>query len=175
MPFARSTSLAALIASAAFSLFQPTSVAYSAEGSADVDQPAAVAKGVCEFSKFKFVTKDTSQASSSTTFAAVIDSPTSVKIKNEPGCVVVTFSAMAFASAATGELLSVQAVLDGATLAQPGVVQLVAQSNSLADAHTMTFVFPSVDPGNHTIEMQFKSRFNGQSVTLNKWTMTVQF
>jgi hypothetical protein len=178
MLLGRSISIAALTLSAAFSIIQPAVIANGAEGDAgtSIDEPAVVARAACKFSKFKFVTDSTSQSTLSSVFTLLTDSDTVVSIKGDnPGCVVVNFSGQGLARSTQGKTMNVQAVLDNATIAEQGAVQFVAESGTLSDTHEMFFVFPSVEPGEHTLQIFFRSGVNGQNVFMNKWSMTVQF
>jgi hypothetical protein len=119
--------------------------------------------------------------------AVAVDTTTSIVMVSVPGtsvsftipgtvatCVIVDYSAYTWASA--GELMMVQAVLDGAP-GFPGEVQFDGDSDENADgmwsrSHNHQWVFANVAPGFHTVNMEWRS-FSGGTVWTHKRTMTV--
>jgi hypothetical protein len=92
-----------------------------------------------------------------------------------PACAIVTFSAHSFASG-PGEILAVQALLDGVPMA-PGAVQFSGDDDEDNDGrstrtHSVTFVATSVPAGVHTVQMQFQSE-NGFPVFLTQPSVVV--
>jgi hypothetical protein len=95
--------------------------------------------------------------------------------QGKTGCVLASFSAFTFAPG--DALLFVQAILDGATVAAPGEVQLSGDDDEEGDghwarSHSFTFAFPSVSAGSHTIKVQFRS-FDGKIVFVHKRSLAV--
>jgi hypothetical protein len=93
------------------------------------------------------------------------------------GCAIVTFSAESYAE--FGRLLLVRARIDDASTAAPGAIQFSGDDDEDEDgrwarAHSFTFIFPSVAPGNHTVTMQYRSLRYGRAVHLGKHTTVVQ-
>jgi hypothetical protein len=94
------------------------------------------------------------------------------------GCVIVDFSGMVFANAAGAALEYVRAVLNTGAVAVPFETQFNGDDDEDADgrwarSHAYTFVFPSVAPGAHTIQMQFRSLVAGQTVFMHRHTTVV--
>lgn len=93
------------------------------------------------------------------------------------GCVIVTFNADAWAP--SGRLLQVRTLLDGAVVAQPGLMQLSGDDDEnnngkWSRAHSATFILPSVAPGAHTIAVQYASGNSGFRVYLYKHSTVIQ-
>ena len=86
-------------------------------------------------------------------------------------CVIVSFSAQAYAP--FGRLMWVRAILDGAQSVD-GQIAFVAESGAFADAHSYSFLFPSVAPGAHRVFLQYRSQVNGQAVVINPFAVEVQ-
>jgi len=86
-----------------------------------------------------------------------------------PSCVIVRFSAEA--GAGPGPWLELRAVLDGVTVALPPAVRFGINEGSEV-ARSYDFIFPSVAPGMHTLQMQFRSS-NGTSVFISDRTTIV--
>jgi hypothetical protein len=68
-------------------------------------------------------------------------------------CVIAIFSAEGFAAA--GVSILIRAVMDGVTLGLPNEVRFIGESPVHYDTHTMTFIFPQVAPGSHTLRIQY--------------------
>ena len=111
----------------------------------------------------------------STTFTDVTGSEVSFNIggKNDT-CVLVNFSAQAFAPASGGKLMKVRALLDGGVESTDGDIQLVAESGAFSDAHAYNFLFTNVAPGAHSVKMQFERTSSGtDKVFINQFTAVV--
>ena len=102
--------------------------------------------------------------SSSTTYANLAQTRVNfIQGGTGPSCVIVRFSAEA--GAGPGPWLELRAVLDGVTVALPPTVRFGINEGSEV-ARSYDFIFPSVGPGNHTLQMQFRSS-NGTSVFIS--------
>jgi hypothetical protein len=84
----------------------------------------------------------------------------------------VLFSAEALAPGAT--LMEVRAVIDDAVEAVPGRVYF-AQGDDTLRAHAFNFLFPSVPPGPHRVEVHFRSIGEPGTVGVGLRTTMVQF
>jgi hypothetical protein len=120
----------------------------------------------------KFVVDSVNQSTDSTTF---IDVDRSLRSFNVGGagssCVVVRFSAQVRAQGIF-EHMRVQALLDGKPSIE-GPVTLVAESEDFSEAHSYTFLFPSVSPGFHNVRMQYRSG-NAGTVDLNDFNLEIR-
>ncbi len=93
------------------------------------------------------------------------------------GCVIVSFSAEAFAP--NGRAILLQARMDGSSTASPGVIQLSGDddengNDKWARSHTFNFAFLSVAPGAHVVTIRYRSATSGKRVFLGKHTTIVQ-
>lgn len=70
-----------------------------------------------------------------------------------PSCVIAVFSAEAFSPANVSILI--RAVMDDVTQGLPNEVRLVGDSPIHYTTHTMTFIFPRVEPGRHVMRIQY--------------------
>jgi hypothetical protein len=120
----------------------------------------------------EFVVDALTQSTNSTTLVDVDRSFRSFTVGgNKPSCVIVRFSAQAFAPG-IAEFMRVRALLDG----KPSIeneIQLVAESVSFSDAHAYTFLFPSVPPGLHNVKMQYRSP-NAGTVSINDFNLEIR-
>jgi hypothetical protein len=140
--------------------------------------PAAVtATGPCIVGHVSFHNENTCCIStSSRAFVDIPNNSVNFQIPGVlPACAIVTFSAHSFASG-PGEILAVQALLDGVPMA-PGAVQFSGDDDEDGDGrstrtHSVTFVATSVPAGVHTVQMQFQSE-NGFSVFLTQPSVVV--
>jgi hypothetical protein len=134
---------------------------------------AATCTGNTKQSKQQFANTGDQNSTSSTTFVDIPGAvvPINVSSKGGPKCVSVIFTAMAFASG--GELELVRALLDGAA-GNPADTQFEGDSGIWATSQAMTFVFPNVPAGAHTVRMQFRSN-GGGSVFIHRGTVLVLF
>jgi hypothetical protein len=138
--------------------------------------PAGVIVGSCKAPKIDFATNDSTNNTSSSVFATIPGMSVTFKIAGtKPTCVMAEYSGQAFAP--NGALLDIEAVLDGATVAAPGEVQLTGDSDENANgewsrSHAMQFAWPSVPPGAHTVTIAWRSFF-ATPVTINRGTLLV--
>jgi hypothetical protein len=83
-------------------------------------------------------------------------------------CIVVDFSA--YGAAQNDDILMVQALLDGAVMF-PGEIQLSGSDPHYASAHAFSWT-GTATPGNHIVQIQFRSFF-GNTVVLHRHTTIV--
>jgi hypothetical protein len=116
--------------------------------------------GDCTAARISYATPDNNPIAStnSTAWSNIPDAAvTFTQHGTKPGCIIVRFSASMAASAGAGAI--VRAILDGslqipAIVGVPFTVQYA--SNDGYRAQSFDFVFPSVEPGPHTIRIQWK-------------------
>jgi hypothetical protein len=136
----------------------------------ETPSPPSAATGACPPTTQKFITSDLPVATRSTTPINVRESGLAfVQGGTQGSCVIVSFSAVA--AVAQGDVMSVQAVLDGEFSCNPGIIPF--QSTPVFTARAMKFVCLLVQPGRHTLRMQFRSA-NGGLVSLDRRTMIVE-
>ncbi len=135
---------------------------------------AAVVSGTCTPGKVAFAaSNDPESETNSTAFINVPEAGVSfVQGGPQPSCVLVQFSAHAFAAA--GNSLMLRALLDGTTPALPRFVQFSSDDPGLYRTSTVTFVFPRVTPGRHTVRLQFRSS-DGTRVEIGVHNTIVHF
>lgn len=113
----------------------------------------------------------------STSFVDISGAGVSISVGGTtPSCVIVTYSGRVTALDGAGnEGMYVRPLMDSITDALPTNIVFTANDNSgLYDAHSFTWVFPSVSPGNHQVKMQFRSE-TGSSVSIFGHTVLVQY
>jgi hypothetical protein len=131
--------------------------------------PAASAS-TCTPTTLRYITSTTPISTRSTTPVNVRESTlTFVQGGTQASCVIVSFSAVS--AVAQFEVMSVQAVLDN-QICNPGISAF--QSTPVFTARSMTFVCIVVQPGKHTVKMQFRSA-NRDPVFLDRRTLIVQY
>ena len=142
-------------------------------------RPAVAVTGTCKSGKTNYsATNLTGSNTTSTSYVNVPDATVSfTQGGSVSSCVIVHFTAETFANAGGTALLYVRPLLDGGTLATPVETQFSGdddeeQDGRWARSHAMNFVFPSVSPGGHTIQMQFRS-FDGGQVNIHQHTTLV--
>jgi hypothetical protein len=110
---------------------------------------------------------------SSIIFANVVGSNVSFNVAGaSPSCVIVSFSAQAFAQNRTG--MHVRALLDNNVESVDGVVIFVGDSGAFPEAHAYNFLFPSVSPGPHTVKMQYRSHADGFPTVINEFDLNIR-
>lgn len=136
---------------------------------------AATVNGTCAgLTGFSFKTATALAGTQSTTYVDVPNTSISfVQGGSGAGCAVVSFSAPANAVDLGGNALVVRAVLDDSVFCEPKGDTYFAGSIDLR-ASAMTFICPSVGPGNHSIKMQFRS-LTGAQTGLDRRTTTVNY
>lgn len=125
----------------------------------------------CDTSKSSVTASDLLNSSTtSTTYVDVPEATVSFKQKGtKPGCVVVDFFAVAFAP--FDAALFVHVLLDGVEIF-PGPGQFSGDDDEDVDTHwsraqAFSWIAPDVAPGNHTVQVQFRSYF-GTDVFIHK-------
>ena len=131
-----------------------------------------ISTGACLLTGMKYSVSTDLQKTGSRAFRDATGTSVSFT-QSQAGCVEVDFSAEA--AATPNELLVTQVVLDGSTVCLPAdnVFASDSPSSDLA-AHAMNYICPSVTAGNHTVKVQFRSRFGGQ-VALDYRTTIVRY
>ena len=112
-----------------------------------------------------------SQSGSSSTFAPVAGSLVNFTVGTGASCVIVAFSAQAYAPA--GRLIWVRAILDGAA-SFDGQIAFAAEDGAFAQSHSYSFLFPSVAAGAHQVFLQYRSQVNGQTVIIDRFAVEVE-
>jgi hypothetical protein len=141
------------------------------------NRPETVITGACRPVKVNFATNDVNSSTTSTSFATIPGMSATFTIPGTvTSCVTAEYSGQAFAPG--GQLINIEARLDGGTIAAPGEVQLAGDTDENANgewsrSYAMQFVFAGVSPGTHTVTIVWRSFF-GQQVSINKGTMIVQ-
>jgi hypothetical protein len=138
--------------------------------------PVVPVSGTCGTAAFpltglKFVTFASISATTSTNFVAVPATGISF-VQARAGCVIVAFSAEAYAAPAGG-FVQVQALLDNEKLCGPNAVILT--SSDVSETRAMNFVCKGVAAGNHTIKMQYRATGAGSTALIGGRTITVHF
>jgi hypothetical protein len=128
--------------------------------------------GACVLTGMKYSVSTDLLKTASRTYRDVTGTSVSFA-QSKAGCVEADFSAEA--ATTPNEFLVTQAVLDGSTVCLPAdnVFASDSPSSDLA-AHAMNYICPNVAAGNHTIKVQFRSRFGGQ-VALDYRTTIVRY
>jgi hypothetical protein len=170
----RSTLLTSLVL--ATSLLIP-SAAIAGDGQAPgakASTRASVNKACGPLPKVDILASDVNTTTSSTSFVTLFGGTRTINVGGTAStCVVVDLSVQGFApTAATDTLMMVRVLLDGVSSAN-GEIQMVAESDTWSDAHAYNFVFPSVPPGFHTITLQFRTFFSGDTVHINDYSAII--
>jgi hypothetical protein len=141
------------------------------EDTEDFDAPDAVKSGGGSLSKFKYKSADNIVSTSSTTFETIPNMSKTIS-NNKKTKMIITFSADAYA--ANNELMFVVAIVDG-NPARPGEVQFTGDTTETwARAHSFTWVSGNLNPGQHTVEIQWRSN-SGNQVTVKNRNMVVLY
>ena len=141
---------------------------------------AAPVTGSCSPTRIKFLASDaTFFTTTSTSFGNVAQGTVNFTQGGAaPSCVIVSLSANSFAvgnSPSTPAPLSVRLMLDGTTPALPNEVDFSDGNDSGNQARAFDFIFPSVEPGPHTIRVQIKTTSDALLADLNRHNIIVQF
>ena len=144
-------------------------------GAAIMSPAAAKTTGKCTPAHIDFVASDKASASSSSSLLPVPDMFMSfTQGGNAASCVILQFQAQAHAPNATSSLIGLDARLDGDDTDNyfPPQPQFAANDETFGVIRSMTIVFPSVAPGQHTIRLFFRSA-NGGVVELSNPSLIV--
>lgn len=135
--------------------------------------------GTCQPSELKFRTAPMTSGEQSTTSTTFINVSETVLNFTQggasPSCIVVEFSALAFAPGSNK--MSVRALLNNTTTAEPGPMIFATNDNAAggqAQARAVNFVFPLISPGAQTLQMQFRS-VNGGAVRIGRHSTIVRY
>jgi hypothetical protein len=133
---------------------------------------AAPISGTCASGASAYSVSTDVQTTGSRTYRDVTGTSVSFT-QGSSGCAEVSFSAEA--AAVPGELMLTRVLFDGAKICAPADNILASDSPSgdLAD-HAMNYICGNVPAGNHTITLQFRSRF-GHRVAIGYRTTIVRF
>jgi hypothetical protein len=132
---------------------------------------ATTTTGTCTTGAEAYSVSTTPQATSSTSFSNVNGTTVSFN-QGAAGCVEVSFSSEALTS--PNEILLTQAVLDGSTVCTPGDNLFASPSSGYPATHAMNYICPNVSAGNHSVTVQFASRY-GSRVQLYYHTTIVRY
>ena len=156
----------------------PAAAQAPSAAAAPLNRPAAVSPGVitssCSPTK---ITYKVSRAQSNTSATSFVTLPFAGVSFHQGGasnsCVIVSFSAEA--QAATRDYILVQPILDNTTVCVPNenAFSTSPEPTGLAD-RAMNYVCPTVAPGNHTINMQWRT-VNGGTATIFFRTLLVHY
>lgn len=174
-----SAAFALALAVPAAGVAEAASGGQAAASAVDDASTRTVTGGSCtNISNVKFKTDDNPSSSTNSSAFSDISSGnvTFTQGGDSAGCVIVTYSAESFAP--YGRLLRIRARLDGSKVAEPGAVQFSGDDDENEDggwarSRSFTFIFPSVAPGEHTLNMQFRSSISGKRVYVGKQTTIV--
>ena len=133
-----------------------------------------VAKNCGALPQVNTVHSTNSQTGSSNVFAPVAGSLVNFTVgPGASSCVIVTFSAQAYAP--NGRLIWVMALLDGfAGESIDGQIAFAAEDGDFAQTHSYSFLWPSVSPGAHQIQLVYRSQVRGQAVNIDRFAVEVQ-
>ena len=124
----------------------------------------------------------TSLITTSSEFFVVIPDTTISFVQHgtSPGCAIVSYSADAFGGSQFGKNPTVvRPILDSSPSAVPNPATLTEDDDEDADglsfrAHSIDFVFSDVEPGTHTISMQWKrTQDNNASAFISQRARTI--
>lgn len=140
---------------------------------------AAEIDGQCKQpSVTEFISSDVNDQTSSTDWVNVSDANVNFKTQKK-GCIVITFSAPAYAYDGQGSdynTLHVRTLLDGKALCVPDkYIDTFAQAQYPvpASANSITHVCFNVGPGRHAVQMQYRNDNANYFVNINSHTLVV--
>jgi len=152
---------ASLLAGAALVLFTaPASALAARHDPAERPPTAGVSTGTCPEGAIAYTVATDLQTTRSTTYRDIAGTGVAF-MSGASGCAEVSFSAEA--ATTPGELILVRVFLDNNMLCMPAgnIFASDSPSSDLAD-HAMNYICPTVGPGNHTVRVQWRSRFGGK-------------
>jgi len=166
----------AVLAGAVVTLGLP--VASAQDQRAGVD-PGAAVLGTCTPTKVRFSASQMSGGERSTTSRTFVNMPEATAGFTQggtgPTCIIVEFSGLAYAAGT--DKMAVRALLNNTTSAQPGEMIIATNdnaSNRQGLARGANFVFPLIEPGSHTLTMQYRS-VTGGAVKIGAHTTIVHY
>jgi hypothetical protein len=136
---------------------------------------AAAITGSCSPTKVKFIASEGIFQIDSTSFQTAPESTLAfVQGGAQPSCVIVSVSAQPIASG--GSALTIRLTLDGnAQIALPNTVVLSDGGDGGNQTRSFDFIFPSVEPGRHTLRLQAKTSDALEFTDLNRHNIIIQF
>jgi hypothetical protein len=151
----------------------------SAQDQRAVVGPAAAVLGTCTPSKVRFSASPMSGGERSTTSRTFVNMPEATVGFTQggtgPTCIIVEFSGLAYAAGT--DKMAVRVLLNNTTTAQPGEMVIATNdnaSNRQGLARGANFVFPLIEPGSHTLTMQYRS-VTGGAVKIGAHTTIVHY
>ena len=152
------------LAAAFFALTAGLAVAPTAE---------ALAKSCGQLPNTEVAQSGAAQFNPSSTFADVVGSSVSFNVAGaNPSCVIVSFSAQAFAEHRAG--MFVRALLDKSVESVDSVILFVGDSGAFPEAHAYNFLFPSVSPGPHAVKVQYRADVTGLPVVIDDFDLNIR-
>jgi hypothetical protein len=122
--------------------------------------------------KTEVVVNSQPQSTDSTTSIDVQGSEVFFKVGGSASsCVLVTFIAQASAPGPFA-VMRVKALLDGKQSIDDEI-QLVAETENFSEAHSYNFLFVGVQPGDHFLNMQYRSA-NNDTIAINDFNLSVR-
>jgi hypothetical protein len=133
---------------------------------------AVVARNCGSLPQVNTVHSTNSQTGTSNVFAPVAGSLVNFTVAGTVNsCVIVSFSAQAYAPKAG--LIWVRAKRDGFPSVD-GQIAFAAEDGAFAQARSYSFLWPSVTPGAHQVFLEYRSQFNGQAISIDRFAVEVQ-
>lgn len=143
----------------------------------DANTPEAAVVGSCQPVRVKFMASPMTGGEATTTLKTFVNIPEAslgiVQGGTGPTCVIVEFSALAYA--AGSDKMAVRALLNDTTTAQPGEMVIATNDNAAnrqSLARGANFVFALIEPGSHVLRMQYRS-ITGGAVKIGRHTTIV--
>jgi hypothetical protein len=133
---------------------------------------ASIVFSNCLATRSDFISNDTLTLSTTSTSYVPVPGMTKVINQAQTGCVIVTLSSFAFASA-NSETQMVRVVMDGNRLCSPIEWQWDGDDGTRARTHGAVCAFTNVLPGNHIVQMQHRS-LAGNSVFIHRPSMHIE-
>jgi hypothetical protein len=163
---------ACLLAGAALFLFTAPALALADRHDPAAKPPAGVTTGTCTSGAIAYSVATDFQTTRSGTYRDVPGTSVSF-MQGASGCAEVSFSGEA--ATTPGELMLVRVFLDNNMLCMPAgnIFASDSPSSDLAD-RAMNYLCPTVGAGNHTVRVQWRSRFGGK-VALDFRTTIVRY
>lgn len=141
--------------------------------------PATPEIGACLPAKVKYSASPMDSGDKVTTSKTFVNVPeASVNIVqggSHASCIIVEFSALVFAPGSNR--MSIRALLNNTTTAQPGEMVIATNDNAATQqghARAVNFIFPLIEPGSHVLRMQYRS-INGGGVRMGRHSTIVHY
>lgn len=135
---------------------------------------SAPVTGSCNPTAVKFSASTMSASTTSSAFKNIPEASISfMQGGMTPSCVIVRFTLTTYTEFAV-DGLAVRAFMDGTTAAMPALLEVRGENDMFGYPRTLEFLFPSVDPGNHNVRMQF-SNSKGHHSNIGDHVMIVHY